>query len=240
MELSRRGFVVGAVAAPLAAAVLPRAAWAAGDPYRFFTAHQGTVVVAATARLIPGPKDDLRELGHPGAREAGVANYIDALLSAFDTDPPHIYAGGPVSGRHGGGHDDFRDFAPLSPIQERHWRAAITDLRHRYTAGIAALDAAAGGDFSRVNVVRQDLVLAQDGTGFRDLLFDHAIEGWLAAPEYGGNRGGSGWTSIGFAGDTCPTGFSPAEVQGRTGLDVVDPTGIVSQLLDHLRTVLDG
>lgn len=234
MELSRRGFVVGALAAPLAA-VLPRSAWAApGQPLRFLTAHQGAVVEAATARLIPGPTDDLLELGHPGAREAGVVGYIDALLSAFDTDPPRIYAGGPFSGRHGGGHDDFADFERLSALQEHYWRGAIAGLRQQYAAGVAALDGAAGGDFAAAAPLTQDLLLTADGTGFRDVLFGHAIEGWLASPEYGGNQGQLGWVEVRFAGDVAPTGYTADEVSRSDGLDVIDPTGIVAQLLVHL------
>ena len=64
-------------------------------------------------------------------------HYIDALLSAFDVHPPRIYAGGPFSGRGGGHTDDFKRFVPLSPIQERYWRAEITALQHQYRAGVA-------------------------------------------------------------------------------------------------------
>lgn len=235
MELSRRGFVVGALAAPLSA-VLPRAAWAApGQPLKFLTAHQGAVVEAATARLIPGPTDDLLELGHPGAREAGVVGYIDALLSAFDTDPPRIFAGGPFSGRHGGGHDDFADFQRLSALQEHHWRAVVTALRGQYRAGVAALDAAANGDYAAADPLTQDLTLAADATGFRDVLFDHAIEGWLSSPEYGGNTGQVGWVEVRFAGDVCPTGYTDDEVSRSDGLDLIDPTGVVAQLLAQVQ-----
>jgi hypothetical protein len=234
VELSRRGFVVGALATPLVA-VLPRASWAApGQPLRFLNAHQGAVVEAATARLIPGPTDDLLEIGHPGAREAGVVGYIDALLSAFDTDPPRIYAGGPFSGRHGGDHDDFADFQRLSTLQEHYWRGAIADLRTQYVAGVAALDAAASGDFAAADPLTQDLMLTADATGFRDVLFGHAIEGWLSSPEYGGNKGQLGWVEVHFKGDVCPTGYTDDEVRRSDGLDVIDPTGIVAQLLLHL------
>ena len=50
---------------------------------RFFTAHQAAVVEDATARIAPGPRDDPAEAGHPGAREAGVTAYIDAMLAAL-------------------------------------------------------------------------------------------------------------------------------------------------------------
>ena len=240
MELSRRGFVVGALAAPMAA-LLPRSAWAApGQAFRFLTAHEGAVVEAATARIIPGPTDDLLELGHPGAREANVVGYVDALLAAFETEPPRIYAGGPFSGRHGGTHDDFADFQPLSALQDRYWRAEVTRLQGVYRAGVAALDAGAGGDFAAADPIAQDLALTADATGFRDVLFDHAIEGWLASPEYGGNAGQVGWVEVRFRGDVVPNGYTPAEVSGSDGLDVIDPTGIVAGLLDQLQDLLDG
>jgi hypothetical protein len=239
MELSRRGFLVGAAATPLLA-VLPRVAWAADQPLRHLTAHQAAVVEAATARLIPGPTDDLLEVGHPGAREAGVVRYVDALLAAFETDPPLLYAGGPFSDRAGAERNDFTTFAPLSPVQERYWRAEVADLQARYAAGVAALDAAAGGDFGTVNPLTQDQVLTADATGFRDLLFDHAIEGWLAAPEYGGNEERRGWTEVRFRGDVQPTGFPDAQVSSGDGLDVIDPTGIVGTLVTHLTEMLDG
>lgn len=240
MELSRRGFVVGALATPLVA-VLPRTAWAAaGQPFRFLTAHEGAVVEAATARIIPGPTDDLLELGHPGAREANVVGYIDALLAAFQTDPPRIFAGGPFSGRAGGTHNDFADFQPLSALQDRYWRAEVAELQTTYRAGVASLDAAAGGDFAAAAPLTQDLLLTADGTGFRDVLFDHAIEGWLSSPEYGGNAGQVGWVEVRFRGDVSPNGYTPAEVTRSDGLDLVDPTGIVAGLLAQVEDLLHG
>ena len=239
MELSRRGFLVGAAATPLVA-FLPRAWAAPGQPLRHLTEHEGAVVEAAAARLIPGPTDDLLEVGHPGAREAGVVAYIDALLGAFDTDPPLLYAGGPFSDRHGATDNDFATFAPLSDTQERYWRAQVTELQERYAAGIAALDAAAGGDFSAAEPLTQDAVLTADATGFRDLLFDHAIEGWLAAPEYGGNQDQRGWVEVRFPGDVQPAGYTDAQVSAGDGLDVIDPTGIVAALVTHVTDMLDA
>ena len=239
MELSRRGFLVGAAATPLVA-FLPRAWAAPGQPLRHLTEHEGAVVEAATARLIPGPTDDLLELGHPGAREAGVVGYIDALLGAFDTDPPLLYAGGPFSDRHGATENDFATFAPLGATQERYWRAQVTELQERYAAGIAALDAAARGDFSAADPVTQDLVLTADATGFRDLLFDHAIEGWLAAPEYGGNQDPRGWIEVRFPGDVQPTGYTDAQVSSGDGVDVIDPAGIVAALVTHVTGIFDA
>ena len=41
------------------------------------------MVEDATARIAPGPRDDPAEEGHPGAREADVTGYIDAMLGAL-------------------------------------------------------------------------------------------------------------------------------------------------------------
>jgi hypothetical protein len=196
--------------------LLPRAAveaaWAEPAAFRFFDEHQAAVVTEATARLIPGPTDDPAEAGHPGAREAGVAQYIDLFLSAFDDDPPRIYRTGPWSGRHGGV-DEMDDFIPLTSWQAQAWRKRIKDLQGQYRRGIAALDRAAGGDFTAVDAAARDRILVgMGGAGFRRTLFVHAIEGMYAAPEYGGNRDLVGWDDIAYAGDIAPMGYSAADV----------------------------
>jgi hypothetical protein len=202
----------------------------------FLSEHEAAVVEAATARLIPGPDDDPAEAGSPGAREAGVVGYVDGLLSAFDVDPPRIHAGGPFSARRGGP----GGFVPLSPVQERFWRPHVAELGARYRAGVLALDGAAGGDFSSAPPDVQDRVLAEDATGFRDLLFDHAIEGWLAPPEYGGNRALGGWAAIGFAGDVCPDGFADDAVRDGDGPDPYDATGVRAAILEIVGPAFGG
>ena len=63
----------------------------------WFSDAEHAVIEAACERLIPA----VEGVG-PGARRAGVADYIDRTLGAFTFDPPRIWAGGPFSGRHGG------------------------------------------------------------------------------------------------------------------------------------------
>ncbi|HET7718810.1 MAG TPA: gluconate 2-dehydrogenase subunit 3 family protein, partial [Acidimicrobiales bacterium] len=121
-------------------------------------------------------------------------------------------------------------------LQDRHWRATIADWQVRFRAGVLALDAAAGGDFAAASPATQDDVLTQDGTGFRDLLFDHAIEGWLGDPVYGGNAGSTGWTEVAFPGDACPDGYPTEQVEQGDGPDPIDPSGAVGALL----TLLEG
>ena len=62
----------------------------------WLTEDEFETLAVACDRLLP-PSD-----ASPGAVAAGVPDYIDGLLGAFCVDPPRIWAGGPVSGRHGG------------------------------------------------------------------------------------------------------------------------------------------
>lgn len=229
--LSRRRFLQAAGMLPLAAAMprdwIAQALAAPAGPLRFFDPHQADVVREATARLIPGPADDPLEAGHAGAREANVVGYIDVMLSAFATAPPRIHAGGPWSDRAGGSENLMASFVELSPVQEQLWRARIERLQREYTTGIKALDAAAGGDFAEASSNEQDQVLTDEGD-FRDLLFLHAIEGFLSAPEYGGNQDLVGWKEIEWPGDSQPSGYSPEEVSSSDGIDPVVPDAIVS------------
>ena len=221
-----RRAVLGAMGFTPLLALVPRSAVAGAlsrpGPLRYFDDHAAAVVTEATARLIPGPLDDPEEAGHPGAREAGVVFFIDIMLSAFDDDPPRIFAGGPWSDRAGSETDDFASFIPLTTDQETQWRRRIDGVRALYAEGIAALDAAAGGDFTVVTPQRRDEILTAS-TDFRRVLFEHAIEGMYSAPEYGGNDALVGWQEIGYAGDVAAAGFTAAEVSESDGPDPSPP-----------------
>ncbi len=179
---------------------------------------QRRVVEAACERLIPADP----ALGAPGARAAGVVDYIDGLLGAFTFDPPRIWAGGPFSGRRGGD-ASFDRWIPLPPAEELAWRTRIegskgiperefngpvAGLQERYRAELPAL----GTDFADLDPAEQDARLAANPQ-FRALLYEHACEAMYGDPVYGGNRDGVGWAFIGFAGDAQPRGYSDAEVR---------------------------
>ncbi len=185
----------------------------------FLTEHERGVLDAAADRLIPAVD------GHPGARALGAVDYLDGLLDAFAVDPPRIWAGGPYSGRAGGA-ARFGDFLPLSPLEELAWRTRIEGSRgipererlgpvagwqERYRAGVAAL----GDDFVTVPPAEQDERL-DAVADFRQLLYEHLVEGAYAAPEYLGNRDLTGWVAIDFPGDVQPRGYTDAEVEGVT------------------------
>jgi hypothetical protein len=233
--VSRRGFLAGASLLPLMGLVpgLLEAAQAAGtaSSYRFFSPHQAAVLDAATRRLVPGPDDDPLEAGHPGAAEAHALRYIDIMLSAFDTTPPQLFAGGPWSDRHSDGPDYLATFVSPDHAQALAWQQRIADLRKQYAAGVLLLDGQAGGDFTAIPAEQQDQVLAsQEASEFTALLFGHTIEGMYSIPEYGGNAGQVGWIEIGYPGDIQPRGYTAAELAEQQ-VDVLDPTGITGQVL---------
>src|SRR5437879_4132521 len=216
------------------------AATAAGSP-RFFDGHQADVVREATARLIPGPTDDASEAGHPGAREAGVVDYVDILLGAFSVATPPVHAGGPFSNRSDAHRPDaMATFVPLTRVQEQAWRTRVAQLQQTYRDGVALLDRLAHGDFAAATVADKDAALLHhDAAAFRDVLFTHAIEGTYSIPEYGGNVGLSGWHEIGFAGDVQPVGWSDAKVSQPDGPDPLVVDGVVQALL-HLLSASGG
>ncbi len=185
----------------------------------FLTRPEREIIEAAAERLVPPTVD-----GHPGARALGVIEYIDGLLDAFSVDPPRIWAGGPFSGR-AGGRAQFGEFMTLSPLEALAWRTRIegslgiaerermgpiAGWQTQYRDGAAAL----GSDFAIADAAEQDRRL-ESHTEFRDLLYQHVVEGAYAAPEYGGNRDLRAWQAIEFPGDVQPRGYTDAEVEGR-------------------------
>ncbi len=209
---------------------------AAGASWLVLDTHQAKVVEEATARLVPGPKDDASEAGHPGAREANVTRYIDTMLGAFMLSPPGIFAGGPFSNRAGWPVDDMARFLRLTAAQTSGWKRRLASLRAQYHQGVETLDKMAGGDFTAVSTEMMDGILAQDPDGFMTLLFGHAIEGMYSAPEYGGNRDLVDWHEIAWPGDRQPRGYTDARVTLSDGPDVYMPKGIGEQLLQLLGT----
>lgn len=70
----RRRRLLGAGLAAVAGSAISCEPGRAGSPWRFFTAAEAETLDAICAQLIPADRD-------PGAREAGVVNYIDIQLS---------------------------------------------------------------------------------------------------------------------------------------------------------------
>jgi hypothetical protein len=261
-QISRRRVLQGtglALAALVPAAVLeacssgshtpaahPSASHSSQARRNVFDAHQTELITEATARLMPGPKDDPAEAGHPGAREANVTRYITTLMGALLVSPPTVFAGGPFSGR-AGGRNDFTDFLPLDPDHTETWKTRLAAVKLAYDQGLLALDQASGSKgFLGLDAAGRDRILATDPkvpalpdgyTGFTDLLFAHAIEGMYSAPEYGGNTGLVGWHDIGFPGDVQPRGYPAAAVSSPLSQEVLNPSAAVVKVLDLVSAV---
>jgi gluconate 2-dehydrogenase gamma chain len=166
---------------------------AAGDePFQFLTAPEVAFIEAALAVLIPTD-----ELG-PGAREAGVANFIDRQLAGAFGTQARGYRQGPWA--EGSPEQGFQ--SALTPQQI--YRVAIADINRHCSAEF-------GSVFNELDASRREDVLTRLEAGsialetvpaplFFGLLWTNTQEGFFADPMYGGNRGKAGWALVGFPG----------------------------------------
>ena len=106
----------------------------------------------------------------PGAVELGALDYVEALLTALDHDPPRIWAA-PGSWSGATAH-----WIELGPWERHAWAARIAGLR----------------------LVYERVIAGTDDDADRRVLYDHACEATYGDPAYGGNRGGGGWQRIDF------------------------------------------
>jgi len=205
MKSPSRRNLLKAVALTPAVAVIPlevvrgtREAHAAGPAYTqppeaYLTAAELGFVEAAVARIIPN--DDLG----PGAKEAGVATFIDHQLAGPYGRAERWYMQGPWKQ----GEDEQGYQLRLTPAEL--YRTAIADIEQHVRGThankvFAELDANAQDDVLR-GLEKGTLKLehAPADTFFK-MLVENTVEGFLADPLYGGNRDFIGWKLIGFPG----------------------------------------
>jgi len=161
--------------------------------YAFFNSVEAAFVEAAIDRLIPPDPQ------FPGARDAGVATYIDQQLAGAYGAGSRIYMQGPWKpGTTGQGYQ-----LPFTP--SKLYRIAIADIDDHVKARFG------GRGFQKLNGNEQDGVLRDLETGAADLpnipsavffetLLANTIEGFFADPVYGGNKDMAAWKMIGFPG----------------------------------------
>lgn len=143
-------------------------------PLRFLTETEALIVSAAVSRIFPS--DD----SSPGAREAGVAIYIDRQLAGPWGRDRFRYTQPP-----------FDDNAP--PELGYQGQAAPRQL---YREGLKSLKS-----FLSLSPTDQDAALQRIETSpFFSLLRQNTIEGMFCDPIHGGNSGMVGWQLIGFPG----------------------------------------
>ena len=164
----------------------------ASQPYMFLTQPEAAFIEAAVARLIPAD-----ELG-PGAKEAGVAFFIDRQLFGGWGTMARMYRLGPWP--EGTPQQGYQ--SPLTPQQV-------------YRIGIRAVNEHCakhhGKSFEALAAPQQDEVLRGLDAGkieleavraqfFFNMLLANTIEGFFSDPVYGGNRDKVGWKLVGFPG----------------------------------------
>ena len=160
--------------------------------YVYLTPPEAEFVEAAVARLIPAD-----ELG-PGAKEAGVALFIDHQLAGAWGTMARNYRQGPWP--EGTPQQGYQ--SPLTP--QEVYRAAIREVNQQCTKQY-------GKAFAELTATQKDDVLRALDEGklalesvsarlFFDMLWDNTQEGFFADPVYGGNRDKVGWRLVGFPG----------------------------------------
>ena len=160
-SLDRKSFLVASEQKPLRI------------PLRFFTETEALIVAAAASRIFPS--DD----SGPGAREAGVAVYIDRQLATSYGRDRYRYTQPP-----------FEDASPEFGYQGKETPRQI------YREGLKALKG-----FHLLPPDGQDKALQQiESSVFFALLRQNTIEGMFCDPMHGGNAGMVGWQLIGFPG----------------------------------------
>jgi gluconate 2-dehydrogenase gamma chain len=184
--------VTGGIAATAATSANAQDPPSIAQVWQFFDGNEGRAAEAAVARLIPA--DDTG----PGAKEAGVAMFIDRQLAGAWGAGDHLYRHAP--------------FLAGTPQQGYQLAFAPADM---FRLGFAKLDEAArkaqGAAFADLTPEQQDALLAQAEHGqldFGDLpsaaffaaLLDATMEGFFSDPIYGGNRDKIGWKLVGFPG----------------------------------------
>jgi gluconate 2-dehydrogenase gamma chain len=149
--LGRRDFLkaLGVLLAALAAPVVRVERAVARARGGFFTKKERATLEALVDRLLPP------DAAGPGAKDLGVARYVESLLTALDGKKARLFAGGPFSGRapfpdpktgmagRKKPRNTFKTFVPPTRLQELYWRGEL--LGTASVPELAALDAQLGG-----------------------------------------------------------------------------------------------
>lgn len=163
-----------------------------GEAYLVLTAPEAAFVEAALEILIPAD-----ELG-PGAREAGVAHFIDRELAG-------AYGAGARTFRHGPwpeGTPEQGSQSPLAPKEIYRTAIAETDAhcRARHGRSFDELEARLREDVLRGLEAGTIALESVPAPLFFGTLWTNTQEGFFADPMYGGNRDKAGWRLVGFPG----------------------------------------
>jgi gluconate 2-dehydrogenase gamma chain len=174
-----------------------------GDEHgAFFNYDNAAAIAAFTERLMPGA------LGKPGARDAGVLNYIDLALSGAYADLQDFYR---------------RGLAQLDAYCRKTFNQPFLRLAaERQDEVIRALEEGTATEFTWPT--------AQE---FFNTVRTHTMEGMFADPIYGGNKDFAGWRLVGFPGAQAI--FTPTDMQSTQAFTRVPMIGLQAQAKGPLR-----
>jgi len=209
-DATRRAFLKGAVVGAgsvASAGLLPEASAQSVEQHQdahaggpglgaFFNAQDAATVAAFTERLMPGAP------GKPGARDAGVLNYIDLALSGA--------------------------YAELQEFYRRGLAQLDAYCRKTYNEPFVRLDN--GKQDEVITALEQDKATGftwPTGRAFFETVRTHTIEGLFADPVYGGNKDFAGWRLVGFPGGQAV--YTPADLQNRQAFTRAPMIGLQSQ-----------
>ena len=166
-----------------AAAPVPAQPHTSGVEHGAFLNHDNAATIMAfTERLMPSAP------GKPGARDAGVLNYIDLALSGAYADLQDFYR---------------RGLAQLNAYCRKTYNEPFLRLSAaRQDEVITALDEGKATGFTWPT--------AQE---FFNIIRTHTMEGMFADPVYGGNKDFAGWRLVGFPGAQAI--FTPTDMRSR-------------------------
>ncbi len=154
-------------------------------------------VTAYTERLMLGAP------GKPGAKEAGVSNYIDLALAGAYADMGDMYRRG-LQALDAYCNEAFKDsFVYLKPAQQDEV--------------ITAMEAGKATGFT-----------FPSAQSFFNTLRTHTMEGMFADPIYGGNKDFAGWRLVGFPG--AQPNFTAADMASNKPFTRVPTIGLQSRV----------
>jgi gluconate 2-dehydrogenase gamma chain len=134
--------------------------------YKFLTTEEATTMIAICEQIIP--RDE-----YPGAKESGVVDYIDSVLSGrMGRFYKGKYRKGLASVEEISQKRHRKDFAALSSKDQ-------TVILRDFESGAAA---------------------GAVGKSFFLMVVGHTMEGYYGDPSHGGNRGSTSWKMINFKG----------------------------------------
>jgi gluconate 2-dehydrogenase gamma chain len=162
----------------------------------FLNDDDAATVAAFAERLMPGAP------GKPGARDAGVLNYIDLALAGAYADLQDFYRRGLTSLEAYCRKTNDASFVKLSTAKQDEV--------------IAALEQGKATGFTWPTA-----------QAFFNTVRTHTMEGMFADPVYGGNKDFAGWVLVGFPG--AQPLFSPADMQSKDAFTGAPVTGLQAQ-----------